>query len=468
MPRHTDHPAAQYESIPASRPQRLPPTVTALASGIGNRNMNILLARIAEGSVCEHRRMPAINRLLAANAVLQREPTAGAKPKAAPPIAGGNILYIGMNNYAPEVSKLKAIYKATSVKVTTVTVTTEEANTRAGTATYDLTTPAGIDSFANSLSLTAPQITEIKALLAGQSKEDRDDLAHVIAVYAACEADGADRMSRVVLSGHSYGTKIYNEDINGAIYFDALVKLASIFPKAAGQTKHLIVLACLAGSEDVVKNIYSKAFPKLQTFWGWTSSCPTGWGAAQALASWSKTTDRSPTTLALPPAGQSNWAMGVYQSDVPVDGPALMSGLRADESKFDTYFAGTKVDPDNHSGFLYDYYRRARIAAQSTSTVTGVDHAYAQSHAEQSFRLRFWPAMVSNFWKKNKAVITKGYGTAAVPNYGTMSRKEALAAVAGFDAVSDATGPERAEAMRLLIALRELDSAELNDNWLTP
>jgi hypothetical protein len=229
------------------------------------------------------------------------------------------------------------------------------------------------------------------------------------------------------------------------------------------------VVACLSGAEDVVKNFYLKAFPNLQTWWGWQGSCPTGWGAVQALTTWTKTTDTNPTKLDLPPGGQANWAMGLYQSgDAVIDPAALMSGLRADEPKFDKYFAGTIVDPDNHSGFLFEYYRRARSASQHTSSITGADHTYAQVHADQSFRLRFWPAMVSNFWKKNQAAITKGYGTAKAPDYGKMSRKDALAAIAKFGAVSDATGADRAEALRLLMALKDLDPVELNDNWLTP
>jgi hypothetical protein len=419
------------------------------------------------------------NSVSMSGSVIQRDPTVGAKPKAVPPpVAGGNILYIGMNNYKPEVAKLNTIYKSTSVKVTTVTVTEEETKTLAGGSTYDLTAKAGIEAFAISLVLDGrdkantpirdKRTKDVEALLSGQDTENRDDLAHVISVYAATDADGVDRMSRVVLSGHSYGTKVYNEDIKGAIYFDALVKLAGIFPSAAGQTKHLLVLACLAGDEDNVKKFYTKAFPSLQTFAGYTNTCPTGYGAAQSLEKWAGVTDKNPTKLDMPPSGQSNWAMGVYQSDAPVDGPALMTGLRTDEAKFNDYFNGTKVDPDNHSGFLFEYYRRARTAEQHSSTITGADHVYAQLHADQSYRLRFWPAMASNFWKKNKAAITKGYGTATVPAYGTMSRKDALAAIANFGATSNATGPDKTEAERLLKALKDLDPAELNDNWIVP
>lgn len=395
---------------------------------------------------------------------VQRQPK---KPATPPPVPGGNVLYIGMNNYKPEVAKLGAIYRGTSVKVTTVTVT-EDSKTESGGSSFDLNTDSGMLGFARTLTADAAVADEIKKLLAAQKTSDRDDLAHVIAVYALTEKDGLDRMSRVILSGHSYGTKIYNKEVKGAIYFDALVRLASLFPKAAAQTKHLLVLACLAGAEDLVKNIYKKAFPNLQTFWGWTDTCPTGWGAAKALGEWSEVTDKDPIKLAMPPAGQANWAMGVYQTDAPVDSVALMAGLRADESKFDQYFAGTKVDADNHSGFLYEYYRRSRTAEQQTTTIVGADHAYAKLHADQSFRLRFWSAMVSNFWKKNEATIAKGYGSASVPKYGRMSRKDALTAIAAFDSASTATGPDKVEARRLLNALKDLDPAELSDNWLSP
>src|SRR5262249_2593844 len=153
------------------------------------------------------------------------------------------------------------------VSVTKVTVTEGEDKTAVGGATYDLTGSTGIHAFAASLSSDAKTVSAVETLITSQSNQDRDDLAHWIAVYAACEKDGIDRMSRVILSGHSYGTKVYNQEVKGAIYFKALVDLAGIFPKAAGQTKHLMVLACLAGDENLIKNTYQKAFPNLQTMW---------------------------------------------------------------------------------------------------------------------------------------------------------------------------------------------------------
>ncbi|WP_093166359.1 DUF4157 domain-containing protein [Variovorax sp. YR216] len=386
---------------------------------------------------------------------------------APPPVAGGNVLYVGMNNYGPEVAQLATQYTGTSVKITKVTLSEHEEKTVSGGATYDLTQDSGIKAFAAAQSLDAAHTATLEALLKSQSSSDRDDLAHVIAVYSACEKDGVDRMSRVVLSGHSYGTKVYNEDAKGAILFDALVSLAGIFPKAAAQTRHLIVLACMAAEESTIKTYYLKAFPNLKTVSGWTSTCPTGAGAASALGTWASRTDADPTKLPAPPQGQANWALGNFQSGDPVDPVALMAALRADDAKFADYFAGTKVDPNSHSGPLTDYYHRARSAEQQ-SAITGADHTYAATHADQSFRLRFWPGMASGFWKKYGATVTKGYGSAKVPGFATMSRKDALAAIAKFDA--DATGAtaDKAEAKKLLTSLLNLDPTILSDNWFNP
>ncbi|HEX3437634.1 MAG TPA: DUF4157 domain-containing protein [Pseudacidobacterium sp.] len=386
------------------------------------------------------------------------------------PITGGNILYVGMNNYMPEVQQLRSTYAGTSVKVTTVTVTEHEEKTQVGGVTYDLTQDSGINAFVDSLKLAKSDDADaLKKLISAQSTQNRDDLVHVISVYAATEADGVDRMSRVVLSGHSYGDKIYNEEVKGAIYFDALIKLAQIFPKAAGQTKHLLVLACLAGDKDQITNIYQKAYPNMHTFWGWTrATCPTGAGAAAALAKWTTLTDKDPTTMPLPPDTQATWAMGVYQTNDPVDAKAIMSGLRTNEAKFNEYFNGNKVDRDAHSGDLFEYYQQARIASLHVSEITGADHDYAQLHADQSYRLRFWPGMVSNFWKRYGTAVQAGYGTTKAPDYSKMSRKDALAAIVNFASVATATGKDRTEAERLLGALRDLNANVLEGEWIKP
>jgi hypothetical protein len=419
--------------------------------------------------VVQHQRAGSSNHPPSPHGSISRAPAAQGNALRRQAVPGGNILYVGMNNYKPEVDRLKALYAGRPVNVTTVTVTEGASKTQVGGSTFDLTTDDGIKQFVASLNLPdTADADKLKALIGAQGNEDRDDLAHVIAVYAKTQADQADRMSRVVLSGHSYGSLIYNEDVKGEIQFASLVTLAGIFPKAAAQTRHLLVLACLAGEKDTIQNYYLKAFPNLQTFWGWTrATCPTGAGAANALEKWSRLTDKNPTEMPLPPEHQATWAAGNYQTNDPVDATALMAQIRGDEPNFNQYFVGVKTDSDAHSGFLFEYYQRARTAALHTSEITGVDHDYAQLHADQSYRLRFWPGMVSNFWKTFGTAIQAGYGSSKPPDYAHLNRKDALAAVANFPSAT--TAADRAavsKAQQLLDALKNLDANVLHGDWI--
>ncbi len=375
-----------------------------------------------------------------------------------PPPKGGNILYVGLNNYPLETAALKKLYKDKPVNITEVTLATDPAHTVSGGKTFDLTNDAGVDAFAASLGLdktkAAAAATLIKAIT---QLEDRDDTAHVMAVYALTEADGQDRMSRVILSGHSFGSDISDAKFASHILFSNLREMANIFPKAAAQTKHVYTSACYAGVEDNVTDYFRKAFPNLMTFSGWTDQCPTEKSGAAAVAEWAKTTDPDPTTLAKPEEGRSNWASGVYQGVESSAPSETMKNLRDDESKFLEYFNGVKVDPDAHRGWLTTYYGQARTADLRSSSIRGADHDYAHLHAEQAVRLRLWTDFITAFWKTNETKIRAGYGKAAVPDFGKMTRKQALKAIADFPKVAKGTDGDIAEAQRLLDGLKNLD-----------
>jgi hypothetical protein len=378
-----------------------------------------------------------------------------------------------MNNYQPEVDILVKHYLGTPVAVAKVTVTAGPDRTIAGGSTYDLTSATGVKAFAASVSSDPSKVAAVEIMIGAQSYlEDRDDLAHVVLVYANCEKDGADRMSRVVLSGHSYRGVVYNDPgarllSKGHIWFKNLVDLANTFPKAAAQTTHLIILACVAGAEEDIKNYYLMAFPNLRTVWGWTGTCPTGADAAATLEGWLTTTDRGPMRLPLPPAGQANWSQvtGDYQTGDQLDAATLLTSLRSDEPTFNQYLAGAKVDPDAHVGFLVGFYTRAQRAAGSVA-LPEPDKHYASRLSAQSLLLRFWPKVISKFWTMYKSVVAKGYGTAPTPDYGALSRLAALAEIAKFS--SDANGAiiDKTEAQRLLTALRDLDNSVIGPSFI--
>jgi len=380
------------------------------------------------------------------------------KPRIAPPPPVGNILYVGMNNADPEIARLAGRYRSGSpVSVTVVRATAEEkAAAIGGSATFDLTTKAGRDALAAALTPDAAKQPKLAAIFKRADKEDRDDLAHVAKVYSDTESDGKDRMTRVVLSGHSGGQEVFG--ISGEIRFDALVDLADVFPRAANQVKHLMVAGCHTGDEGTILDFYVKAYPSLLTVWAWWDVCPTGTGAANAIEKWAGLTEHGETALPRQGGGIATWSGGRYQGSPSgaASVAAVLASIQADDARFGEYFDGTRADPSPHGGWLEAYYDRV-LAAAARPDVTGVDHVGMNTRRQQALRLRFWPDLAKNFWAKHGPVITKGYGTGAVPNYPNLSRKDALKAISDFAAISTAADPDKAAAAALLDGLKNLD-----------
>lgn len=224
--------------------------------------------------------------------------------------------------------------------------------------------------------------------------------------------------------------------------------------------------ACFAGDEDTIVDLYQPAFPNLVTFAGWTFFSPTGAEGVSKIRDWAKITDVDPKTLPKPATGEATWESGTYHGGNPQQSAAdTMNSLRLQESVvFDDYFNGDKVSKP-YSGDLVDYYVKANSAARRRA-IAGADHDYAQLHADQAFRLRFWSTQVQNFWQTYRMQIQKAYGSASVPNYGTMTRKAALKAIADFPGVAKGPAAEQAAAQQLLDGLRNLDPTIMKESWI--
>jgi hypothetical protein len=389
------------------------------------------------------------------------------KPKLAPPPPTGNILYVGMNNADPEIKALLGRYRpGGSVSVTVVKGTAEEsATTVGGAATFDLTTDGGITSLAALLTADSAKQRRLHDIIAGQSAENRDDLAHVAKVYADTEADGQDRMTRVVLSGHSGGVGVFGS--GGELYFSALVELADVFPAAANQTKHLLVAGCHTGDEGTILTYYVNAYPSLLTVWAWWDVCPTGAGAASAIGTWAGLTEHGETRLPRESGGIATWSGGKYLGNPSANASAadVLASIHHDDQRFQDYFDGKRADPSPHGGWLEAYYSRVDAAAHRLD-LSDDDRRDMTNRTQQALRLRYWVQVAKGYFAKNGAAITKGYGAAAVPDYANLSRKDTLQAISEFPAVSTATGQDKSETARLLDALKNLDPHEITDSMI--
>jgi hypothetical protein len=382
------------------------------------------------------------------------------KPKIAPPKPVGNILYVGMNNADPEIAALSKRYQPGGpISVATIKGTSEEQATSIGSgSTFDLTTSAGCEALAKALTADATKQTQLAALICGQSRADRDDLAHVAKVYADTEADGKDRMTRVVLSGHSGGMGVFGS--SGELYFKALVDLANIFPTAASQTKHLIVAGCHTGDEGTILDYYVKAFPNVQTVWAWWDVCPTGAGAAAAIVQWAGMTEHGEKKLPKEGGGIATWSGGVYEGSPSgkAQPSEVLSSIRADATRFGEYFNGTRADAGPHGGWLETFYGRVFAAARRPD-IAGADHDEMEKTRHQALMLRFWKNVAKNYWTSKGAVISRGYGSATVPDYPHLSRADALKAIADFPATAGGAPADKTAAQQALDKLRSLDDS---------
>jgi hypothetical protein len=395
------------------------------------------------------------------------EPVAQLKGKIAPPPPTGNILYVGMNNADPEIKALFGRYgSGSAVKITAIKGTAEETATGiVGVGTFDLTLDAGLESLATTLTPDPAKHARLVAIFKSQRNQDRDDLAHVAKVYSDTEADGNDRMTRVVLSGHSGGMGVFGS--SGEIYFDALIQLAGVFPTAANQTKHLIVAGCHTGDEGTILDYYVKAFPSLLTVWAWWDACPTGPGAASAIDTWAGLTERGAKTVPKQGGGIATWSSGVYEGAPSAKAPvaSVLSSIRADDARFGEYFDGTRADPSPHGGWLEAYYGRVFSAARRPD-VTGADHVEMDQKRQRALLLRFWKNVAKRFWTTNRTVITKGYGSATVPDFANMSRLDTLKAIADFATIATGSPTDKVAAARLLDGLKTLDPTSVPDSMI--
>ncbi len=161
----------------------------------------------------------------------------------------------------------------------------------------DLSTKAGASAFAATLGLPAVQAEKVASVVLNASTGSRDELAQIAQVWAKAEND-AQIPSRLVLSGHSAGTAIYDGDNHlGFLGFDSVKQLADALPKAAAQIEDVMISACNSGFDAgeggrARLSDWARHFPNLKTAWGYAneSHSPTGQQAVFHIMGWEAAT----------------------------------------------------------------------------------------------------------------------------------------------------------------------------------
>lgn len=162
----------------------------------------------------------------------------------------------------------------------------------------DLATKKGREAFVKFLDVPPATAKKIAAVLAKAPEGLRDELAQLAVGWAAAER-GERGASRLVLSGHSDGDKIWGErgEDSEALTPKLLGELARAMPKAAAQVEDLAISACSCGGRATIEE-WKKDFPNLKTLLAYRTSSPTvEQGSTNELQKWERFTRGAATEL---------------------------------------------------------------------------------------------------------------------------------------------------------------------------
>jgi hypothetical protein len=425
---------------------------------------------------------PAGKALSSLGLLMQNREVQGGAPRPSVPARNDDILFVGMNNETRESAGAKHEInqlRARGNSITSVTDSRVADHISAGGRDYDLTTPQGRDGFASTLGLPADQARKVADAIGNGNDDAKDELAGIAQVWAKAERGGT-IPGRMVISGHNVGSGPWGDD-NGQLSWESLKGLAQAMPKAAAAVEDLNISACYSGGEANNEK-YKEIFPNVKTIWAYGGSAPgSGSGATAHQAAWDNATRGSGTNISgaaerLAAAGTrkaeniATWTEGTSAA-----ASESLSHLRDNVNygayQFRNYFSGESVVDNPQSGPLREYYNNVQALLQR-SAVTGDERRELESRRDQTIRTLFYTSNIApRFQREYGSQIAAGYRAlgATPPNFGTMSRLEAVGAVENFRLrmeQSGSTDPAAQRTLQLLNGLWNLDPRTIPNNWI--
>lgn len=334
-------------------------------------------------------------------------------------------------------------------------------------------------AFAHSLGLNDAQAENVAKVLAHAKPENRDELGALAKAWAPAEKGGV-APSRLVLSGHSEGDGVYRNKGGPQLLFADVRELAAVMPRAASFVRDLHLSGCntaLNATTPELRAAWLRAFPGLQTTWGYQGSCPLG--PAPDLRAWEERTRGDATAIALDAQLLYN---GVTIADRAghTDGKGVrepVAQIRKEVANAELVLPGLlegnwpeyEHDPDNRyvPNGLYQTYQTFQLAA-AREDLSPAERAAYRGKAQQLLRLRYYDGVKSGFQATYGTALAFAFARARMiaPDFEKMSRPEALAAARGFIATTGDNGsPEVRAARQLLRAFIELDPTVIPKEW---
>lgn len=389
-----------------------------------------------------------------------------------------SIVYVGMNaDSQHEVDNLRGRVGDAGVTFVKPSKTPDHV-THAG-QTFDLTTDQGRLGFGTAIGLPADKAAALAEILANAGDNTRDEAAQLARTFR--EADrGTRTIERIVLSGHSVGSGVWG-DGNGYLKLTTIGELALLFPRAAGQVQDLMMAACYSGGESKLDS-YTGMFPNLRSVWAYDGSAPGAVsGAVPHILRWERGTrgesgDGLSRTVAHGTRKGENVA--VWTAVKGYDNGHERGPIESDRSSYTTsheglaaFVSGETAVENSQTGPLRTHYNNIQRLL-SRSDLPAAERPQLEKERDQVIRLLYWKNVGTMFQQTYGRDISQAYGELGltVPNFTTMSRKDALAKVAELETAIAAkpttSARTQAFATRLHSALVDLAPSAVPATWL--
>jgi hypothetical protein len=338
---------------------------------------------------------------------------------------------------------------------------------------YDLSSEMGSRIFAAAVARTYGLDREhtiaLGDALAGTDPRGRDELARIALAWAPAES-GATIPSRMILSGHSTGGLLMGGHGGSELRFDDVLALARSMPAAARQIEDIHLSGCFTQQQVNQPAKWTAVFPNLKTLWGYGGFAPAA--PIGHLSDWESATrgrtDQLGERFMAAHGTATAWSL---RGGIANAGSSLEErrDLVADVDRdFAAFFSGDRPINEPHQADADRAYGAYRTLS-AHSGATAAERATSSQRADQMLRLRFYEHGVrTEFSEKYGGLVSRAFERLGLPhaNLGTLSRKEALAAIADFtERAAGQSDPDVARAARALDALAKLDPTVIEAGW---
>jgi hypothetical protein len=415
----------------------------------------------------------------------------GARPPSTPatpdwkPQTNDKVLFVAINNSYEHMSTFESDAlknRGVNIKViqdakTADTIITKDA--RGVATTHDLNTEQGRMAFALTLGLPAEQTKAIADAISHGGDDIKDEMANIALAWSEAEK-GGQAPSRMILSGHHTGSGVYGEN-NGKLAWPLVKELAEAMPRGARSVQDLMIAGCFSGGEDSMNN-YQTMFPNVKTIVAYEGISPgASSGATAHQKIWEQATrgDREGVKFSAFQGTRKGENVSVWTKTTGLDNgqpKRSVDELRSDQARartdanYDAVLKGDAPVGDVANGPTRQFYIATQRLLQNPQ-LPASERAELEKLKDQVIRTIFYPVVSKNFQQHHGARVAAGFQALGLPapDFKTLSRKDALAAIAQFDAKLASTNPAPAAASNvkdLLAGLKDLRTNVIPDTWV--